>query len=355
MAMKPFLDEPIKELSLWLGSESAQNFPGTLKGQCCGPLQDLSHEKLESLLRQAAFVRLQRKANDLQARAKQGGWEQALWEGIFRALGYKQNVWSMQRMGELLAQHGGATASRPKSALAWQAWLLGMSGLLPTQPEDINDDAYLRSIWEFWWRERDAAHELVLPRSLWRFNGIRPSNLPQRRLALAAHWLASPQFLPELEKWFTEENSASSRLAALTDLLQVEEDPFWSWHWTFRSVRLSQPQPLIGAGRVSDLAINVILPWFWIRAVIGKNEKLQRHAEKIYSSWPAGEDNVVLRLARNRLFARAIGPHQLRTAAEQQGLLQIVRDFCEHSNAICAECRFPSLVRGLSLDETGAT
>jgi hypothetical protein len=26
--------------------------------------------------------------------------------------------------------------------------------------------------------------------------------------------------------------------------------------------------------------------------------------------------------------------------------MQVVRDFCEHSNAICTGCRFPELVRG---------
>jgi hypothetical protein len=36
-------------------------------------------------------------------------------------------------------------------------------------------------------------------------------------------------------------------------------------------------------------------------------------------------------------------------AAAQQGLLQIVRDFCDHSNAICADCRFPELVRNMQL------
>ena len=37
----------------------------------------------------------------------------------------------------------------------------------------------------------------------------------------------------------------------------------------------------------------------------------------------------------------------LKGAAQQQGLMQIVRDFCEHSNAICADCRFPELVQCL--------
>jgi len=26
--------------------------------------------------------------------------------------------------------------------------------------------------------------------------------------------------------------------------------------------------------------------------------------------------------------------------------MQIIRDFCEHSNAVCADCRFPELVQG---------
>jgi hypothetical protein len=187
---------------------------------------------------------------------------------------------------------------------------------------------------------------LIFPKGLWRFSGMRPANLPQRRLALAAHWLADKTFFLKLENWFINQNSDSAAANSLLEALQIEEDEFWSRHWTFRSIRLPQPQPLIGVGRLSDLAINVLLPWFWIRAVAGKNEELQKRAEKIYFAWPAGEDNAVLRLARQRLFGGTIASKQLRTAAAQQGLLQIVRDFCDHSNAICAECRFPDLVRG---------
>jgi hypothetical protein len=38
----------------------------------------------------------------------------------------------------------------------------------------------------------------------------------------------------------------------------------------------------------------------------------------------------------------------LKGAAAQQGLLQILRDFCEHSNALCENCEFPELVRGFA-------
>jgi hypothetical protein len=62
--------------------------------------------------------------------------------------------------------------------------------------------------------------------------------------------------------------------------------------------------------------------------------------------WPAGEDNVVLKLARRRLLGSAsfkLPP----LAVMQQGLLQVVRDFCDHANAVCEGCRFPELVETL--------
>jgi hypothetical protein len=107
---------------------------------------------------------------------------------------------------------------------------------------------------------------------------------------------------------------------------------------------LKKPQPLLGATRVTDLAVNVVLPWLWARAAKGKSEALRTEIERRYFAWPPAEDNAVLRLARQRLLG-GVSRRALNGAAEQQGLMQIVRDFCDHSNAICADCRFPELVR----------
>jgi hypothetical protein len=102
---------------------------------------------------------------------------------------------------------------------------------------------------------------------------------------------------------------------------------------------------LLGAARLTDLAVNVVLPWLWVRAREGGNEKFQREVERRFFAWPAAEDNSVLKLARQRLLG--VGKTRaLNSAAAQQGLMQIVRDFCEHSNAVCEHCRFPELVRG---------
>jgi hypothetical protein len=129
------------------------------------------------------------------------------------------------------------------------------------------------------------------------------------------------------------------------EILQVKRDDFWSWHWTFKSTRLKSPQPLLGEGRVTDLAVNVILPWLWVRAVEGSNAKIKNEVERRYFAWLPAEDNSILKLARQRLLGTS-SAKILKTAAAQQGVIQIVRDFCERSNAACDNCKFPELVRG---------
>ncbi|MGA3265755.1 MAG: DUF2851 family protein [Verrucomicrobiota bacterium] len=361
VSLKNSLDAPLAELGLWLENESAAAFPEDLRGKCSGMLREWEEGRVDGLLRAAAQVRLEAKAAQFHARARQAGWEQALWEGLFRGLGYKHNGWPMQNVAEARRQwvRGGPTA------FGLQARLLGLGGLLPAELPGGTSGAgpYLRRVWDCWWREREEFSDQLLPRAAWRFHGLRPANHPARRLALAAHWLADENFIPKIEKWIATEFSmreharksrpeANPRTrhgepahSALKDLLQVEHDDFWSWHWTFRSARLKRAQPLLGAARVTDLAVNVILPWLWTRAREGRNEEIRQEVEERFFAWPAAEDNSVLKLARQRLLG---GPSRgrWRSAAGQQGLLQIVHDFCGHSNAVCENCRFPELVGG---------
>lgn len=346
LALNARLDAPLAELAEWFGGEGPGR-DGALAGQCCGPLHELPRPRLEAILTQAALVRLQLKAAQFAARARQGGWAQALWEGLFAALGYKHNVWPMRRLAELAGP-----VRDPLSAELWQARLSGWSGLLPAElPRGRGADGdYLRRLWDAWWREREQFGEVILPRIAWRMSGLRPANQPLRRLALAAHWLAAGDLPARLERWFTREASVETLPGTLRALLQPPADEFWSWHWTLNSPRLKKAQPLLGEARLTDLAVNVVLPWLWARAAAGRNAPLRAVAEARLLAWPAGEDNATLRLARERLFAGAPPRGLFLRAAAQQGLLQIVRDFCAHSNALCESCRFPELVRRVGAD-----
>jgi Protein of unknown function (DUF2851) len=180
---------------------------------------------------------------------------------------------------------------------------------------------------------------------------LRPANHPQRRLALASHWLANKNFISKIENWIALEIPDKNDVDSLLDILQVGRDEFWSWHWTFKSARLPKPQPLVGKARVTDLAVNVILPWLWVRALEGGNSKIQSEVERRFFAWPAAEDNATLKLAQQRLLGTS-SPRFLKGAATQQGLMRIVRDFCQRSNALCEDCQFPELVRGWSAGNT---
>ena len=144
LALKNLLDAPVAGLALALENESG--LPEALRGQCSSPLHELPEPQLAEILHAAAKVRFQNKANAMLARAKNSGWEAALWENLFRALGYKHNVWPMQNLAETKSRwsHGA------HSAFELQALLLGVSGLLPdelTRAQKISD-TFLRRAWD---------------------------------------------------------------------------------------------------------------------------------------------------------------------------------------------------------------
>src|SRR5262249_26647528 len=128
-----------------------------------------------------------------------------------------------------------------------QARLLGISNLLPNELSRPRSgaDHYVRRVWDLWWRERDEFSDCLLPRTLWRFSGLRPANHPQRRLALASGWAQDGKLVTRLEQWCAKEIPNKALAGSLLAVFQTEPDEFWSYHWTIRSARLKKAQPLI--------------------------------------------------------------------------------------------------------------
>ncbi len=347
LALEPHLDTHLAELSGWLEDEAPGLLPASVPGKCSRPLATIPIHTSVDLLEQAAMLRLHRKATEFGIRARHTGWEAALWEGLMGGLGYRHNVWPMRRLAELLhpARPMVSGADTDSLVIGWEARLLGVAGMLSEPGRHSPDSAHLRILWDAWWHERTAWAGHILPGSVWKRAGVRPANHPQRRLALAARWLARGKMAEHLTDWLKADLAPSVGAGELRSILEPMEagESFWKWHWTLRSPRCSQPQPLLGDGRVTDLAVNVILPWLLARALAGQNRTLTSEIERRYFAWPAAEENAVLRKIRQRLMGNT-GRHLPRRAALQQGLMRISADFCEPSGALCTGCTFPELV-----------
>jgi hypothetical protein len=292
-------------------------------GACSGPMQGLAPEEADGVLETAAQVRLDQKVQLLQRAIKVHGFEQALFQHVAMALGYKENKLPFL----LLTQRAPLAMLRAQLETA-EAVLFGLSGFLEkaSLPDSAAEtaSAYLKSLWSAWWPRRGELHHLVLPADRWHLSSTRPSNHPQRRLAALA----------SLVRRWPELQSLPPDLKLVRRFFSGLSHPFWNHHYTLASAPSARPVRLIGSARINDLLANVFIPLLWVSGHLDWNAVRQL---------PAELDNARLRAMRQRLFgntpAAARAPRYL---YQQQGLLQLADDFCSANQHDCSRCRLPA-------------
>ncbi|HEX8313146.1 MAG TPA: DUF2851 family protein [Chthoniobacteraceae bacterium] len=300
-----------------------QIVPEAKPGRCLGPLGALPEEKAREVLLAAAQFRLQRKAMALARLAELHGPDEALFQALAAALGYKSNKLPFT----LLAQRLPLQLLRKARDRA-DALLFGVSGFLPSVDLSVYDQptrTYLRELWEKWWPRRAEFQRLSITPDLWRLSGQRPANHPQRRLAALAqivrHWphvraLAKRGDPAEVREFFTQ-----------------LYDEYWDVHYTVSSKNAAKPMALVGDSRVTEMLVNVFLPLAWTR---------DPKRWLTYIQIPATLTNRRVEVAATRLFGDSPRRRELlKKAAVQQGLLQVYEDFCMQDRSDCERCLFP--------------
>ncbi len=301
--------------------------PGAVPGRCSPALAALPAEQVAEILRAAGLFRLWQKARRWYWRRHLTSPEQALHEALAEALGFHANQVPMR----LVAQRLPWTQLRRLESDARLAHLFGLSGFLPNESVarlQAEPRAWLRNLWEIWWKARAPLDYALLPKSQWRLAGLRPLNRPERRLAALAQIVPRvPELLAALEARDAER---------FGNILLAIRDPFWEKHATLTGAPLSKPCRLIGEERVHDILINI----FWPMVSLDHPEAA-RHGLGAMSAAPNG----AARVASQRMLISALTPKQAREALVQQGLLQIFRDYCQTDCSHCRDCTFPELVK----------
>ncbi len=302
-------------------------------GRCATPLREMDERHVASMLESAAQFRLQRKSRRLHQLVAVHGREQAIFQAVAQALGYRNN----QRPFVILAQRLPLKRLLRLDPPDREALLFGVSGFLESvrsHDTEARTRGYMHGLWAEWWKLRDDCLRWFTPQSLlrWKITGSRPGNHPQRRLgALAAvlgEWPKISTPLTDATRW--------SQLAWRESLLALRHD-YWTTHYTLTAAPSPKPFALIGETRVQEMLANIAYPLL-------VPERTRLWAE--YLELPAMLDNQKIRRAVLRLFGDSPRAKEFQKKLHhQQGLLQVYEDFCLEDDSACADCPFPERLR----------
>ncbi len=263
------------------------------------PLHGMHPDQKTDWLESAGEERLRLKAERFAFAMQSKDPDQLLWEELLAALGYKNNKAPFRKLATILPlARLRMFAQTPGNAYAL---LLGLSGLLPDNPDPAWDDAtrkFIRSIWDFWWRQSEELKEPSLNQSDWILAGIRPANHPVRRLMAAAHYAFQ---IPELARH-------EKRLAQFP----VNH---WNTHMSWKSECKSTA--LVGTARANAIVTNILVPW---RAATGDS---RLDLKKL----PPEPSNSIIRQTAHTLFGPDHTSKVYTSALARQGLIQIFHDY----------------------------
>lgn len=299
---------------------------------CAAILQGRDPDELGALLEAAGVHRMQRKTERVGARLPHASADEVLYREILGALGYKQNTALCRELAERVPYE----SIRNLDALAGYAVLLGVSGLLPSEPSprwDAGTRAFVRRVWDAWWTRQASWQGAVLQKSEWNLSGVRPQNHPVRRLAAAATFVCHPE-------------SASQRLAAIntgdpvswrTAITKLFDAPppldYWHTRISLASPPRAKPIAIVGQPRLSAICANVLLPFL---------SASHEPTTALVSALPPEQSNTIIRQTAHALFGRDHNPILYsKSGLRQQGLMQIFHDFCLNDRSGCQDCPFP--------------
>jgi hypothetical protein len=258
---------------------------------------------------------------------------QVLYKGICRALGYSRNKAPFEALADRLPvavifQLAGG------SPLSKQAVLLGAAGLLPSQRGVIEhqccggDAEELESRWG-----RLSGGIPPGKASDWSLTFVRPVNHPVRRIAALSYLLQRYEesgLLQGLERLAGNgEVKAAERLTA-----GLMVNGYWcgSPGKVTAMTMEKAPVALIGRGRASEIAINVILPFFSALAMHNQDTRLENRVLNTYLRYPASPSNELTRYMSGVLLSRREGNL---SACLQQGLMRLYHRYCRVKDCEC--------------------
>jgi len=311
-------------------------------------LDEQDHESLLRILDSAGDLRMRRKKEDFKRRIETDGLEQAFYEGMMEAMGYKQSRYAFRELAKRVRIAELLELDQPnrRGIDAMAAALLGAAGLLQDISQtgfDAETTHYIGEVHRYWKRVESQFLERRLIGFCWYPSSTRPANFPARRLtAIAAfvHYFG-PSIRTVLLQPLQQLDPSKTR-DVLRNWLELFSKPlhiFWSYHFQFDGHKFAAPKRLIGKERSKILIVNVVLPCLLALAEINGDNRLEANLHRVYREHPLLCENSITRLMKHRLFGLSDRAKNLiRTAHRQQALHHFFYDFCDNRDSSCSRC-----------------
>jgi len=290
---------------------------------------------LYSLLNMAGKQRFKQKASLFQTQMRLEKPSHVLFRGTLRALGYSQNMIPFEELArrlsvDLLEQLEPREIVYPK-----QAWLLGTAGLLPSQrktpvfPKEYNMDI-LETIWEATGKGKVSMRE-----DDWHLSHIYPYNSPINRILALGNIIQryyKTGFLKGLLQLVYNAVPVPGHPSIEEGLIVSEDRRLQKQSSLTTSVHV-QKAALIGHGKASQIAVNVILPFAFAWAETVCKPVMRKRALDLYLCHQGMTDNTITRHMQAQL---GLGDSHVFNACQQQGLIHLYKDYCKEGK--CSEC-----------------
>lgn len=359
VALEACLDRPVAAYHADIPLDDYPHKYVPHQGHCYEAIRRLPPQAVQAFLARAGEQRLQQRMWRWAYRSTEVGLGQVMYEAVLRSLGstgHRQHfqelasVFSWQELQQCLRDF---TAT--ERVVAAESLLLGLTGIWSEErpavaSADADTHRYVTQLQHCWRRIPESVRQRAWRHVNWRQPGVRPANTPERRLAAMAHLLACHQDMTLLEKSAALCQAqggtvASVRAAfkALTTLFDVPSTSYWARR-AYLGSHPGRPQRLIGMQRALTVVVDAVLPVLLLQAQESQNSALRASVLACYGMAPRLPDNAVLRYMARRFLGDA--PEllaQVRTAQQQQGLLQVFYDYCGNDEGDCQGCDFPLL------------
>lgn len=329
-----------------LDVETAPDLAPRCHGSCNRFVADGEPEILTDFLRLSGDWRLLNKTRYVQERIAAVGADQAAYELIARALGYRPFVDHFERIARALPYERAIQLAHQEPFLL-EAALLYLADLFPA-PHDSEPglSPHAERLMALQRQHFPQMRPLGLD---WKMSGVRPNNYPGRRLAGLAALVGRVSRLGLVTRldrlWKEEENPVALRREF--EQLFPGAMGYWAHHYRLDRPAMTSRTAPVGAGRVRSIIGNVFVPLALARARMSGQRGWEEQILDFYHRLPMEPDNTIYK----RMLPRILGDHTLRIGFQsQQGILQLHEDWCK-SNPSCKDCALLAYLDGQSRRE----